>query len=103
MEPLGYYDLQGNYTQWDAASMNADPVLGLMMDKFYTYGFMPDEIEPWALINIRLTKEIGKHAQLSFTANNVTNTSRYHVNKYSNSKTQLYPNMYFGAELKIQL
>ena len=103
VEPLGYYDLQGNYTQWDAASMNSDPVLGLMMDKFYTYGFMPDEIEPWALINIRLTKEIGKHAQLSFTANNVTNTSRYHVNKYSNSKTQLYPNMYFGAELKIQL
>lgn len=103
VEPLGFYDRDGRFTAWDAASMNADPALNYMLDRYYTYGFLPDEIEPWALLNIRLTKEIGTRAQISFTANNVTNTSRYHVDRNSQSKTQLYPNMYFGAEIKINL
>ncbi len=103
VEPLGYYDTEGNYTTWNAATMNSDPSLNYMVDRYFTYSFLPDIIEPWALLNIRLTKEIGSRTQLSFTANNVTNTSRYHTNKNTNSKSQLYPNMYFGAELKINL
>ena len=103
VEPLGYYDTEGNYTTWNAATMNSDPSLNYMIDRYFTYSFLPDVIEPWALLNIRLTKEIGSRTQLSFTANNVTNTSRYHTNKNTNSKSQLYPNMYFGAELKINL
>ena len=103
VDPLGYYDLNGNYTKWDASTMNSDSTLNLMVSRYYTYGFLTDTISPWALLNIRLTKEIGKSAQFSFTANNVTNTSRYHTNKNTNSKSQLYPNMYFGAELKINL
>ncbi len=103
VEPLGFYDTDGKFTVWDAATMNADPALNYMMDRYFTYGYLPDVIEPWALLNIRLTKEIGTRAQISFTANNVTNTSRYHLNKNTNTKTQLYPNMYFGAEIKINL
>lgn len=103
VEPLGFYDKDGNYNVWDAASMNGDPSLNYMMDRFFTYGFLSDVIEPWAMLNIRLTKEIGSRAEISFTANNVTNSSRYHVNRNTYSKTQLYPNMYFGAELKIKL
>ncbi len=83
--------------------MNSNPEYNFMMDRYFTYGFLSDVIEPWVLLNIRLTKEIGTRAQVSFTANNVTNTSRYHTNRNTNSKTQLYPNMYFGAELKINL
>lgn len=103
VEPVGFYDTDGKFTEWNAATMNANPEYNFMMDRYFTYGFLPDVIEPWALLNIRLTKEIGSHAQISFTANNVTNTSRYHTNKNTNTKTQLYPNMYFGAELKINL
>ena len=103
VEPIGYYDRNGVFTVWDASTMNSDPRLNFMMDRYYTYSFLPDVIEPWTLLNIRLTKEIGTRAQLSFTANNVTNSSRYHINKNTNSKTQLYPNMYFGAEIKINL
>jgi len=103
VDPLGYYDLDGKYTVWDAATMNSNPALNLMVSRYYTYSFLADRISPWALLNIRLTKEFGKVAQLSFTANNVTNTSRYHINKNSLSKTQLYPDLYFGAELKINL
>jgi len=103
VEPVGFYDTDGNFTVWNAATMNSDPEFNYMLDRFFTYGFLPDVVEPWVLLNIRLTKEIGTRAQVSFTANNVTNSSRYHVNKNTYSKTQLYPNMYFGAELKINL
>ena len=103
VEPVGFYDTDGKFTVWNAATMNSNPEYNFMMDRYFTYGFLSDVIEPWVLLNIRLTKEIGTRAQVSFTANNVTNTSRYHTNRNTNSKTQLYPNMYFGAELKINL
>ena len=41
--------------------------------------------------------------ELSFTANNFTNTRKWHTNKHTLAKRQLYPDMYFGAELKIKL
>lgn len=93
VEPLGFYDTDGKYTAWNASVMNSDPNLNYMLDRYFTYGFLADVVEPWALLNIRLTKEIGR-AQLSFTANNVTNTSRYHTDRNTNYKSQLYPNMY---------
>lgn len=103
IDPLGYYDLDGKYTTWDAATMNSDPALVTMLDRNFLYAFETDRVEPWAMLNIRLTKEIGKNAELSFTANNVTNATKYHVNPFSYSKTQLYPSIYFGAEIKIKL
>ncbi|MBR1576051.1 MAG: TonB-dependent receptor [Bacteroidales bacterium] len=103
VDPLGYYDLNGNYTVWDSATMNEDPALLTMIDRNFVYAFETDRIEPWAMLNIRLTKEIGRKAELSFTANNLTNSIKYHVNPLSYSKTQLYPSIYFGAEIKIKL
>ena len=55
------------------------------------------------LLSLRFTKEIGKVAELSFTANNFPNVSRWHTNPHSLSRTQLYPAPYFGAEVKIKL
>ena len=55
------------------------------------------------ITQLRFTKEIGKIAELSFTANNFTNTRKWHTNKHTLAKRQLYPDMYFGAELKIKL
>ena len=54
------------------------------------------------MLNLRLTKELGKVGELSFIANNLTNTRRWHTNKWTKLKSQLYPDMYFGAELKLK-
>lgn len=62
-----------------------------------------DVIKPWALLSFRFTKEIGRVAELSVIANNFTNTKKWHTNPHSLAKTQLYPDMYFGAELKLKL
>jgi hypothetical protein len=54
------------------------------------------------MLNFRFTKELGRVGELSFIANNFLNTSKWHTNKYSLAKSQLYPDIYFGAELKLK-
>lgn len=102
VDPLGFYDKQGQYTAWQP-QMADDATLVLMMSRYQTYAFERDVVKPWALLNFRFTKEIGRLAELSFTANNFTNTRRWHTNKHTLAKRQLYPDMYFGAELKVKL
>ena len=55
------------------------------------------------LLNIRLTKELGRAGEISFVANNFPNMSKWHVGRYTRTKSQLYPDMYFGAEIKLHL
>ncbi len=100
--PLGYYTRGGEYVEWQP-QMAQDAQLALLMDRYQTYAFEKDVVKPWALLNFRFTKELGNVGELSFIANNFTNTSKWHVNKHSKAKRQLYPDMYFGAELKIKL
>ena len=102
VDPMGYYDRTGKYTEWQH-QMADDATLGLMMLRYQTYAFKRDVVKPWALLNFRFTKEIGSIAELSFTANNFTNTHKWHTNKHTLAKRQLYPEMYFGAELKLKL
>ena len=102
VDPIGYYSKDGSYTGWSAASRD-DAVLQRMMYRYYLVSFKKDVVEPWFMLNIRFTKEIGRIAELSFTANNVSNSSRYHTGRYIYTRTQLYPDIYFGAELKIKL
>ena len=101
VSPLGFYDREGNWTDWQPSYEN-DSRYERMNDLYYTYSFKSDTVKPWTLINFRLTKELGRVAELSFMANNFLNISKYHTHKYSNSLRQLYPDMYFGAELKMK-
>ena len=102
VDPIGYYSRNGQYTDWQP-QMADDATLGLMMQRYQTYAFEKDVVKPWALLNFRFTKEIGRIAELSFTANNFTNTRKWHTNKHTLAKRQLYPDMYFGAEITIKL
>ena len=101
-DPLGYFDAAGNWYQWSDAAAQ-DKLLYIYMNRTKDYNLMRDVVEPWAMLNFRLTKEIGRTAELSFIANNVTNTQKYHTNKYSLYISKIYPEMYFGAEVKIKL
>ena len=66
------------------------------------YAFKADNISPWAMLNFRFTKELGKVAELSFMANNFLNMRKYHVNSNSGAKSKLHPDSYFGAEIKLK-
>lgn len=101
VKPLGIYASDGSYTPWQD-SFRDYSTYNVLMPRFMSYYFKKDVINPWALLSFRFTKELGKTAEVSFIANNFTNTRRYHTNKYSLTRTQLYDDMYFGAELKLK-
>ena len=101
VSPQGFYDRQGGYTQWQPSFEN-HPDYQLMNGSYMLYGFKADTVHPWVLLNFRFTKELGRIAELSFTANNFANTSKWHINDNTKGKRQLYPDMYFGAELKFK-
>lgn len=100
--PIGYYDRFGAFRQWLPGN-EADPALQLLAARYLFAAFKADRVKPWALLNFRLTKELGKMAEVSFMANNFLNISRYHVNPHTLGRRELYPDLYFGAELKIKL
>jgi len=102
VDPVGVYDKQGTYHTWTPADAE-DSKKALVMGKYQTYDFNKDIIEPWAMVCFRFTKELGKVGELSFIANNFTATKKWHTNKWTQTKTQLYPDMYFGAEIKLKL
>ncbi len=101
VDPVGYYDLAGNYSAWKASDAS-NGQLNIFMGREQTYDLLTDVITPWAMLNLRLTKEIGRTAEISFTANNLTNTRRYRKNENNNTIYQVFPSMYFGAEFKLR-
>lgn len=102
VEPTGYYDLNQTFHSWSATDWN-DPQKVNIVYQALPYAYETDVVSPWAMLSFRFTKEIGKTAEISLIGNNVTNTRKWHTNKYSLAKTQLYPGMYFGIELKLKL
>ncbi len=101
VNPVGYYDKQRVYHPWQDSDVNNAALLRLA-SRSQPYNYSKDVIEPWAMLNLRFTKELGKIGELSFIANNFTNTKRWHTNKYSLYKSQIFPSMYYGAELKLK-
>lgn len=101
VSPIGFYDGNEKYYSWKTEYEN-DPEYQLMNKYYMPYDFKTDKIKPWVLLNIRFTKEIGKIAEISFTANNLRNRMKWHINKHSQSSSQIFPVMYFGTELKFK-
>lgn len=101
VSPIGFYDRSGTFNAWKP-EYATDPEYRLLSDRYLLYAFKSDHINPWALVNFRLTKELGKVAEVSFMANNFLSLKKYHRDRNSYSRTQLYPDMYFGAELKMK-
>jgi hypothetical protein len=80
--------------------------LGMMRESTnFTYNFLKNSYNPYVMANIRVTKEIGDFAKISFYANNFTNSKPIiknsarpnHVGQRKNT------DIYFGAELRITL
>ena len=101
IDPLGYYDMEKNWHPWTQADAE-NTVLGASMKRLQLYDLDPEVTQPWAMLSMRLTKEIGKTAELSFIANNLTNTHKYRRYDNSNSLYEVYPSMYFGGEVKLK-
>lgn len=102
ISPIGFYNRQGQWTAWNKSFENQNAYYR-MNGQYMLYAFNDDPVDPWALVNFRLTKELGKIAEVSFMANNFLNLKKYHTNRNYMTKSSIYPDMYFGAELKLKL
>lgn len=101
--PEGYLDYNGDYHTWNAAN-SSDKQLNRMVTTYLSTSFDREVFSPWVMFNFRLTKQIGSMLELSFTANNFTNSSKWHhYTKYTTGYKQLYPDMYFGAEITLKI
>ncbi|MCD7709781.1 MAG: TonB-dependent receptor [Porphyromonadaceae bacterium] len=102
VDPIGYYDSEWEYHRW-ISSYNDDVTLKRMVSTSLVTAYSNEIYKPWVMLNFRLTKEIGSWLDFSFMANNFTASSRYHTNYTSTGYTQLFSDLYFGAELRIKI
>ncbi|WP_372648517.1 TonB-dependent receptor domain-containing protein [Draconibacterium sp.] len=102
VDPVGFYDMDMQYYEWqDNYSFEApySTMVERQEDDFYDQESYPTN---WQL-NLKLTKEFGKFAKLSFFAYNVFNHRPLYKSKRSGNYTRLNQIAYFGADLTFNL
>lgn len=107
-DPVAYMDFDGNVRPFSDYYTTTDPDLKLRLANMrnassMSYYFAMESYQPYFMANIRVTKELGKIAAISFYANNFTNskamlTDRARPNAAGN---RLNSDIYFGAELRL--
>ncbi len=107
-DPLYYMDHSGTIRPfsdyWTTTDQNLKTRLSMLIEnQNRSYWFKETGYNPYFMANIRVTKEIGKLAALSFYANNFTNSKPILKNKARPNAIGIRMNtpIYFGAELKL--
>ncbi|MRR19252.1 hypothetical protein EG827_03575 [bacterium] len=104
VDPVGYYDRQMVYHEFDRELAVSKPYSDLIKRYNTPWYFAETGYPPYFVINFKLTKEITDYVNISFYANNITNHNP--LLKQSGGAPEVYarrnPPLYFGAELKIK-
>lgn len=101
VNPLAYMDVNGEihpFTQSEAE----DPVFQRMIKSSKASYFLKDNIDPYFMLNLQLTKEIGRFASLSFYANNLTNARPKQRARSTGTTSRLNSDIFFGVELGLK-
>ncbi|MFA6759039.1 MAG: TonB-dependent receptor [Bacteroidales bacterium] len=107
-DPVAYMDKNGTVKPFSDYHTTNDPDLKRRLDLLRlatnnSFYFLETGFKPYFMANIRVTKELGDIASLSFYANNFTNSRPIMVNKARPNIPGITKNteIYFGAELKL--
>ncbi|MCK3683398.1 carboxypeptidase-like regulatory domain-containing protein [Maribellus sp. YY47] len=102
IDPIGFFDMNMQYHDWQNDYSFVAPY-STMVTKYDSDYFDQESYPVSWQINLKLTKELGHYANLSFFANNLLNQRPL----VKLSKTGIYQRMnqpaYFGAELILKL
>ena len=101
VNPIAYMDLEGRihpFTEAERLSPDFDRYIRTSRPEYFT----TDSQDPYFMLNIRLTKEIGRIASLSFYANNFTNSRPRRFFRSGAYYQRLNTEMSFGAELQLK-
>ena len=102
IDPIGYYDIDMVYHEWQNNYSFESPYAFMVKEEDSDY-FDAESFPVIWQMNLKLTKEFGDNAKLSFFANNVFNHRPLHKYSRSGSYTRRNQTAYFGAELKFNL
>ena len=64
--------------------------------------FLQNSFKPYFMANIRITKEIGNIAQISFYANNFTNSRPFVASYATGVKAVFTPDFYYGLTVRLK-
>ena len=102
LNPVYYIDGEGNQHPFTPDMATDECFADLVIRANTTTAFLKDSYKPYFLLNLRVTKEIGRHVSVAFCANNLlqSNPKRYRqsIQKYA----IVNPDLYYGAEISIR-
>lgn len=102
LNPVYYMDEGGSLHRFTRDMESDGRFADLVLDAATPTAFLEDSFRPYFLLNLRLTKKMGRHVSVAFCANNITQT---HPKRYLRSARQyllVNPPLYYGAEVNIQ-
>lgn len=102
LNPIYYIDAQGDQHPFTPEMTNDKQFSDLILDTGSPTLFQTDSFGVSFLINLRVTKKIGRYVSAAFCANNITQSC---PKRYTRS-TQQYaiknPDLYYGAEITLR-
>lgn len=99
LNPVFYLDAEGTRHRF-TPEMAADPRFAdLVRDGGSPTAFQTDSWGSYFLLNLRLTKEIGRHVSVAFCANNLTQSRPKRYTESTQQYAILNPDLYYGAEV----
>lgn len=101
LNPVYYLDTQGNRHPF-MQEMATDPRFAdLVLNTGALTAYQADSWGPYFLLNLRVTKQIGRYVSVAFCANNFTGSNPRRVTNSSGQYSVMNPDLYYGAELNI--
>lgn len=102
LDPVYYMDTRG-YIHAFTPDLAADPAYSPMVKQIYGRRFMHNSYSPYFLLNIRATKAIGQHTEITLFANNLAKMNPRRYQTSAGAYISMNPSTFFGAEIQIKL
>lgn len=102
LNPVYYLDGEGNSHRFTSEMAVDKRFADLVLKAGTLTMFQEDSFGPYFLLNLRLTKKIGRHFSVAFCANNLTRSNPKRYSRSTQQYSLLNPDLYYGAEVNIQ-
>lgn len=102
LNPVYYLDGEGIRHRFTPDMATDKRFADLVMDAGSLTAFQEDSFGAYFLLNLRVTKKIGKHVSVAFCANNLTSSKPKRLARSTLQYSLLNPDLYYGAEVNIQ-
>lgn len=102
LNPVYYMDGGGNLHRFTQEMATDKRFADLVLEAGTLTAFQEDSFGPYFLLNLRVTKKIGKHVSVAFCVNNLTRSNPKKLARSTQQYSLLNPELYYGAEVNIQ-